>query len=137
MGPEADEYDEVALRRVYDGMAFHRVAKGFVIQTGYLPSRNQPLSEPQQRLVRNLQPEFNDVLHVKGVVSMARGENPASADTSFFIVLGPSPVLDGKYTAFGRVVAGLDVVDAIALVPVSGEAPVTRVDVRRVTIEQR
>jgi peptidyl-prolyl cis-trans isomerase B (cyclophilin B) len=122
---------------VYDGMAFHRVAKGFVIQTGYLPSRNQPLSEPQQRRVRNLQPEFNDIPHVKGVVSMARGENPASADTSFFIVLGPSPVLDGKYTAFGRVVAGLDVVDAIALVPVNGEAPVTRVDVRRVTIEQR
>ena len=122
---------------VYDGMAFHRVAKGFVIQTGYLPSRNQPLSEPQQRLVRNLQPEFNDIPHVKGVVSMARGENPASADTSFFIVLGPSPVLDGKYTAFGRVVAGLDVVDAIALVPVNGEAPVTRVDVRRVTIDAR
>jgi cyclophilin family peptidyl-prolyl cis-trans isomerase len=82
-------------------MGVHRVAKGFVIQTGYLPSRSQPLSEPQQRLVRNLQPEFNDTPHVKGTVSMARGDDPASADTSFFIVLGPSPVLDGKYTAFG------------------------------------
>jgi cyclophilin family peptidyl-prolyl cis-trans isomerase len=122
---------------IYNGMAFHRVAKGFVIQTGYLPSRSEPLSEPQQRLVRNLQPEFNDTQHVKGTVSMARGENPASADTSFFIVLGPSAVLDGKYTAFGRVVGGLPVVDAIGQVPVNGEAPQTRVDVKQVRIEKR
>ena len=122
---------------VYDGMAFHRVAKGFVIQTGYLPSRSGPLSESQQRLVRNLQPEFNDTTHQKGIVSMARGDDPASADTSFFIVLGPSPVLDGKYTAFARVVDGLPVVDAIATAPVNGETPVTRIDVRRVTVEKR
>jgi peptidyl-prolyl cis-trans isomerase B (cyclophilin B) len=122
---------------VYDGMAFHRVAKGFVIQTGYLPSRNQPLSESQERLVRSLQPEFNDTPHVKGIVSMARGDNPASADTSFFIVLGPNPVLDGKYTAFARVVDGLAVVEAIEQVPVNGETPVTRVEVRRVTVERR
>ena len=122
---------------VYDGMGFHRVAKGFVIQTGYLPSRSEPLSESQQRLVRNLQPEFNDTTHVKGTVSMARGENPASADMSFFIVLGPSPVLDGKYTAFGRVVDGLQVVEAIEQVPVNGEAPVTRIDVRRARVEKK
>jgi peptidyl-prolyl cis-trans isomerase B (cyclophilin B) len=122
---------------VYDGMAFHRVARGFVIQTGYLPSRSEPLSESQQRLVRNLQPEFNDTQHVKGIVSMARGDNPASADTSFFIVLGPSAMLDGKYTAFGRVVDGLTVVEAIEKVPVNGETPQTRVELRRVTIEKR
>ena len=122
---------------VYNGMAFHRVAKGFVIQTGYLPSRSEPLSEAQQRLVRNLQPEFNDTTHVKGTVSMARGDDPASADTSFFIVLGPSLVLDGKYTAFARVVEGLPVVEAIEQVPVSGEAPQTRVEVRRVILEKR
>jgi peptidyl-prolyl cis-trans isomerase B (cyclophilin B) len=122
---------------VYTGMGVHRVAKGFVIQTGYLPSRSEPLSESQQRLVRNLQPEFNDTPHVKGTVSMARGDNPASADTSFFIVLGPSPVLDGKYTAFGRVVEGLPVVEAIELVPVNGEAPVTRIEIKSVRIEKR
>ncbi len=122
---------------VYNGMGFHRVAKGFVIQTGYLPSRSEPLSESQQRLVRNLQPEFNDTRHVKGTISMARGENPASADMSFFIVLAPSPVLDGKYSAFGRVVDGLQVVEAIEQVPVNGEAPVTRIDVRRVTVEKK
>jgi peptidyl-prolyl cis-trans isomerase B (cyclophilin B) len=122
---------------VYNGMGVHRVAKGFVIQSGYLPSRSEPLSESQQRLVRNLQPEFNDTPHVKGTVSMARGDNPASADTSFFIVLGPSPVLDGKYTAFGRVVDGLSVVEAIEQVPVNGEAPVTRVEVKSVRLEKR
>jgi peptidyl-prolyl cis-trans isomerase B (cyclophilin B) len=122
---------------VYDGMGVHRVAKGFVIQTGYLPSRKEPLSESQQRLVRNLQPEFNDTLHVKGTLSMARGDDPASADMSFFIVLGPSPVLDGKYTAFGRVVEGIQVVEAIEQVSVNGEAPVTRVDLRRVTIQKK
>jgi peptidyl-prolyl cis-trans isomerase B (cyclophilin B) len=122
---------------VYDGMAFHRVAKGFVIQTGYLPSRREPLSESQQKLVRTLQPEFNDTIHVKGTISMARGDNPASADTSFFIVLAPSPILDGKYTAFGRVVDGLAVVDAIEQVPVNGEAPQTRVDVKQIRVEKR
>lgn len=122
---------------VYNGMGVHRVAKGFVIQSGYLPSRSEPLSELQQRLVRNLQPEFNDTTHVKGTLSMARGDNPASADTSFFIVLAPSPVLDGKYTAFGRVVDGLPVVEAIEQVPVNGEAPVTRIEIKGVRVEKR
>jgi peptidyl-prolyl cis-trans isomerase B (cyclophilin B) len=122
---------------VYNGMGVHRVAKGFVIQSGYLPSRSEPLSESQQRLVRNLQPEFNDTTHVKGTLSMARGDNPASADTSFFIVLAPSPVLDGKYTAFGRVVDGLPVVEAIEQVPVNGEAPVTRIEIKSVRVETR
>jgi cyclophilin family peptidyl-prolyl cis-trans isomerase len=122
---------------VYTGMSFHRVAKGFVVQTGYLPTRSEPLSESQQRLVRTLQPEFNDTPHVKGIVSMAHGDDPASADMSFFIVAGSSPVLDGKYTAFGRVVDGLQVVEAIEQVPVNGEAPVTRVEVKQVRVEKR
>ena len=122
---------------VYNGMGVHRVAKGFVIQSGYLPSRSEPLSESQQRLVRNLKPEFNDTPHVKGTVSMARGDDPASADMSFFIVLGPSPVLDGKYTAFGRVVDGLPVVEAIEQVPVNGEVPVTRIEITSARVEKR
>jgi cyclophilin family peptidyl-prolyl cis-trans isomerase len=64
---------------VYNGMAFHRVAPGFVIQTGALSSRVAPLSARQQGLVRNLPPEFNDTKHVKGTVSMARGDAPDSA----------------------------------------------------------
>jgi cyclophilin family peptidyl-prolyl cis-trans isomerase len=87
--------------------------------------------------VRNLKPEFNDTPHVKGTVSMARGDDPASADMSFFIVLGPSPVLDGKYTAFGRVIDGLPVVEAIEQVPVNGEAPVTRIEIKSARVEKR
>ena len=67
--------------------------------------------------MHNLQPEFNDTKHVKGIVSMARGDDPASATTSFFIVTGDAPSLDGKYTAFGRVVDGLAAVEAIEQAP--------------------
>jgi cyclophilin family peptidyl-prolyl cis-trans isomerase len=118
---------------VYDGTSFHRVVRGFVIQTGALTSRG-PLSGKQQKFVRSLQPEFNDTKHVKGVLSMARGDDPASAMTSFFIVTGDATSLDGKYTAFGRVVDGMSVVDAIEQSPVNGEAPVTRVDLKSVRI---
>ncbi len=109
----ARNFLRLAALGVYDGVAFHRVAPGFVIQTGHLPSRAEPLTERQQQYVRNLPPEFNDTKHVKGVVSMARGDDPASASTSFFIVTGTPPGLDGVYTAFVKVVSGMDVVDAI------------------------
>lgn len=122
---------------VYDGTAFHRVAKGFVIQGGYLPSRKEPLDDRQQSFVTPLQPEFNPTSHDLGILSMARGEDPASATTSFFIVTAPSPGIDGKYTVFGKVVQGLDVVQKIEAVPVQGETPVTRVDVTRVRVEKR
>ena len=118
---------------VLDGTSFHRVVRGFVVQAGYLVTRG-PLTERQQKLVRPLQPEFNDTRHVKGIVSMARGDDPASATTSFFIVTGEAPSLDGKYTVFGRVVDGMPVVEAIEQSPVNGEAPVTRVDIKGVRI---
>lgn len=120
---------------VYDGMAFHRVARGFVIQTGHVPTRREPLDERQQKLVRNLQPEFNDTRHVKGIVSMARGDDPASASTSFFIVTATGTALDGKYTAFGRVVQGIETVEAIEKMPVDGETPKERVELARVRVE--
>ncbi len=119
---------------VYDGMAFHRVVKGFAVQTGSLDSRG-PLTEKQQKFVRMLQPEFNETKHVKGIVSMARGDDPASASTSFFIVTADVPSLDGKYTAFGRVVEGMDVLEAIEASPVSGETPVTRIELEAVRVK--
>jgi peptidyl-prolyl cis-trans isomerase B (cyclophilin B) len=122
---------------VYDGMAFHRVVAGFVAQTGALTSRGAPLTAKQQRAVRTLAPEFNDVKHVRGIVSMARGADPASANTSFFICLGPAPSLDGKYSVFGQVVSGLDVLEAIERAPVDGETPRTRIDLVTVRLEQR
>ncbi len=119
---------------VYDGTAFHRVLRGFAEQTGALTSRSAPLTEKQQTFVHTLQPEFNDIKHVKGIVSMARGDDPASATTSFFIVTGAAPSLDGKYTVFGRVVEGMDVVEKIDAAPVNGESPVTRIDLIKVSI---
>jgi peptidyl-prolyl cis-trans isomerase B (cyclophilin B) len=120
----------------YDGSAFHRVVKGFVIQGGFLPTRSEPLDITQDRYVRKMAPEFNDTLHDKGIVSLAHGDDPASGDTSFFIVLGRTPVLDGKYTAFGKVVEGIDVVEKIEQVPVNGETPVTRVELKKVTVSR-
>jgi peptidyl-prolyl cis-trans isomerase B (cyclophilin B) len=118
---------------VFDGTAFHRVVRGFVVQTGWLTTRG-PLTETQQKLVRPLQPEFNDIPHVKGILSMARGDDPASATTSFFIVTGNAATLDGKYTVFGRVVDGMSVVDAIEQAPLAGEGPVTRIELKSVRI---
>jgi peptidyl-prolyl cis-trans isomerase B (cyclophilin B) len=74
---------------------------------------------------------------VRGTISMARGDDPASADTSFFIVLGPSGGLDGKYTAFGRVTSGMPAIEAIENLPVNGEAPVVRVEIRSARVEKR
>lgn len=121
---------------VYDGMAFHRVARGFVIQTGFVPSRDTPLTEEQRSLITALEPEFSDTPHVKGTVSMARGDAPASADTSFFIVTARAGALDGAYTVFGRVVDGIDTVDRIEAAPVDGETPLQRIDLTRVRLEQ-
>lgn len=118
---------------VYDGTAFHRVVKGFAIQTGALTSRGQ-LTEKQQKLVHAMQPEFNDTKHVKGIVSMARGDDPASATTSFFIVTGDASSLDGKYTAFGRVKDGMNVVEAIEAAAVNGETPLERIELRTVKL---
>ncbi len=121
---------------VFDGTAFHRVVRGFVIQTGLVSTRSAPLASRQKRAVTTLRAEFNDVPHVKGTVSMAHGDDPDSASTSFFICTAPTPSLDGKYTAFGRVVDGLSVVEAIEGVVVNGEAPVTRVEIVRVRVER-
>jgi cyclophilin family peptidyl-prolyl cis-trans isomerase len=130
------QFLRLAAAHVFDGTAFHRVAPGFVIQTGALSSRGTPLTEKQQRLVHNLQPEFNDTKHVKGIVSMARGDDPASATTSFFICVGTSPPLDGHYTAFGRVVEGMAAVEAIEATPRTGETPNQRIELKTVRVER-
>ena len=119
---------------VYDGMSFHRVVKGFVIQSGHLPTRTAPLGETQQKYVRQMKAEFNDQPHVKGTLSMARLAEPDSASASFFIVTARAEALDGKYSAFGQVEGGLDVVEKIEAVAVNGETPIDRVELRRVTV---
>jgi peptidyl-prolyl cis-trans isomerase B (cyclophilin B) len=121
---------------LYDGMSFHRVVKGFVIQSGHLPTRG-PLGETQQKYVRNMKAEFNDQVHDKGTLSMARLADPDSASTSFFIVTARAEALDGKYSAFGKVESGLDVVEKIEAVAVNGEEPQQRVELRRVTVVRK
>ena len=121
---------------VYDGTAFHRVVPGFAVQAGDLSSRDGALTQKQRRYVGTVPGEFNQTPHVKGTLSMARGADPDSASTSFFIVTAPAPSLDGTYTAFGRVVQGIDVVERIEQSPVDGETPQTRVAITRVTLRQ-
>ena len=124
----------MAASGVYDGTALHRIASGFVIQGGFLATRREPLDEKQLGYVRELEPEFNPTPHDRGILSMAHGDDPASATSSFFIVLAPAPGLDNQYTVFGRVVEGLEVIEAIEAVPVNGEEPVTRIEVTTVRV---
>jgi cyclophilin family peptidyl-prolyl cis-trans isomerase len=119
---------------VFDGIGVHRVVPGFVVQTGALAFRDKPLTPAQNALVKNLPPEFSDVNHVPGIVSMARGDAPDSATTSFFICIGDCRALDRQYTAFAKISRGADVLSAIAAVPLDGETPKEPITVTRVRI---
>lgn len=98
----------------YDGIIFHRVIEGFMAQTGDPTGTGQGGSK-----LPDLQAEFNDAPHMRGTVSMARTNDPNSANSQFFIVFYPRFALDHKYTNFGRVISGMDAVDTI----VRGEPP--------------
>jgi peptidylprolyl isomerase len=92
----------------YDGVPFHRVIPGFMAQTGDPTGTGTGGSE-----LPDLAAEFNETPHVRGTVSMARTMDPNSANSQFFIVYDAAPHLDGQYTAFGRVVDGMEHVDAL------------------------
>ncbi len=121
---------------LYDETVWHRVVAGFVVQGGDLNTRTIPLTPEQvAKYVLNLQPEITDLKHEKGSVSMARGEALDSASTSFFICLAPQASLDGKYTIFGKVVAGMDVVDKMgAAATFDNENPKERIDLIRAEV---
>jgi peptidylprolyl isomerase len=104
---------ELARQGFYDGIVFHRVIEGFMAQTG------DPTGTGTGGSGKNLKAEFNDLRHIRGTVSMARAANINSADSQFFICFKPAPFLDGQYTAFGQVIAGMEFVDAIT----RGEPP--------------
>jgi cyclophilin family peptidyl-prolyl cis-trans isomerase len=91
----------------YNGIIFHRVVPGFVVQAG------DPTGLGSGGSGVKLNAEFNSHKHVSGIVSMARTNDPNSADSQFFIMLGPSPHLDGKYTVIGKVIEGLENVQKI------------------------
>jgi peptidyl-prolyl cis-trans isomerase B (cyclophilin B) len=120
----------------YNGTAFHRMVKDFVVQGGMGNTRPNGATHPADRWVRTLKGEFReDVKHVRGIVSMARADDPDSASTSFFLMLGPAPHLDGKYSAFGRIVQGMEVLDAFEKEEVDGESPKRRLEIIEASID--
>ena len=107
----------------FDTTTFSRVVRGFVIQGGSLSTNEKWNFDLAARAARRLPDEPNDLKHVRGVVSMARGEEPNSASTHFFILIGDAPHLDNKFAGFGRVISGMETADAINRAPVEGEKP--------------
>ncbi|MCK5944304.1 MAG: peptidylprolyl isomerase [Planctomycetes bacterium] len=113
---------KLALEGFYDGTKFHRVIRNFMIQGGCPNTKDD-----SKRAMwgsggpgYTIDAEFNDLRHLKGTLSMARTSDPNSAGSGFFIVHKDSPHLDNQYSAFGNLVEGIDVLDAIANVPVGG-----------------
>ncbi len=134
-----ENFKKLARSGFYDGTAFHRVIPGFMIQGGDPNSKDDDRSNdgfggPGYKI----KAEFNDVSHRRGVVSMARGSDPDSAGSQFFIVVADSTFLDGQYTAFGRVVEGMEVADKIVNLPRdSNDNPLQKAEMKRVTIQAR
>ena len=111
-------FKDLAKKGFYDGTIFHRVIPGFMIQGG------DPNTKSDDRATYgmggpgySIKAEFNDTPHKRGVLSMARSQNPNSAGSQFFIVVKKSSFLDGKYTAFGKVLSGMAVADQIVNAP--------------------
>ena len=98
---------ELARQGFYDGIVFHRVIDGFMAQTG------DPTGTGMGGSGQKLQAEFNDEPHVRGTVSMARAQNPNSADSQFFICFADAGYLDRQYTVWGKVISGMEFVDKI------------------------
>lgn len=99
---------ELAREKFYDGLKFHRVIDGFMVQTGDPRGDGSGGSDKP-----DLRAEFSSEPHVRGIASMARAQNPHSANSQFFIVLADSTFLDRQYTVWGRVVSGMEFVDRI------------------------
>ncbi len=138
-------FKKLASEKFYDGTAFHRIIDGFMVQGG------DPLTKDITAKDRwgtggpgyKIDAEFNDRKHVRGVISMARSQDPNSAGSQFFICLADANFLDGKYTGFGQLVAGDDVLEKLGKTKVEaaggGEpsSPVERVNVKSIRIENR
>ncbi|MDR1145244.1 MAG: peptidylprolyl isomerase [Verrucomicrobiales bacterium] len=137
-----ENFKQLAKSGFYNGTAFHRIIKGFMIQGG------DPLTKDTAQQHRwgtgdpgyKIKAEFNERPHLRGVISMARSQHPDSAGSQFFICLAPCPSLDRQYTGFGQLVKGDEVLEKIGNTPVTsrggGEAsaPTKRVEIKSVDI---
>lgn len=132
-----ENFKKLASSGFYDGTAFHRVIKGFMIQGG------DPLTKDESKQSRwgtgdpgyKVPAEFNKKSHERGVLSMARSQDPNSAGSQFFICHGTPKFLDGQYTAFGKLIKGDDVLEKIATTPTtSPDRPIKRINVESIKI---
>ena len=137
-----ENFKKLAKSGFYDGTAFHRVIKGFMIQGGD-PNSKDPAKENRYGEGGpgyKIKAEFNDHPHERGVISMAREPDPDSAGSQFFICLGPVPRLDHQYTTFGKLIKGDDVLGKIGDTSVTRNSmgenskPTTRVVIEKIDI---
>ena len=130
-----ENFEKLVSEGFYDGLTFHRIIKGFMLQGG------DPLGNGTGDSKVKIPGEFksngwdNPISHKRGVISMARAQNPNSASCQFFIVHEDSEFLDGDYAAFGHVTEGMDVVDAIASVDTyPNDMPCKKVVIKKISI---
>ncbi len=137
-----DNFKKLARAGFYNGTAFHRIVKGFMIQGGD-PLTKDPANESRFGTGDpgyKIKAEFNDHSHDRGVISMARSQDPDSASSQFFICLAPVRRLDHQYTTFGKLIKGDDVLEKIGNTPVTvgggGEMskPLKRVEIKKIDI---
>jgi peptidyl-prolyl cis-trans isomerase B (cyclophilin B) len=135
-----ENFKKLAQKGFYDGTAFHRVIKGFMIQGGDPNTKDDSkqklwgMGDPGYKI----KAEFNKNSHVRGVLSMARSNHPDSAGSQFFICHGDPKFLDGQYTTFGQLIKGDDVLEKIATAPTHpGDRPVKRMGVTSIKIVPR
>ena len=141
LAPEAapktvENFIKLVSEGFYDGLTFHRVIPGFMIQGG------DPLGNGMGGAEKQIYGEFranghdNPIKHERGVISMARAFNPNSASSQFFIMHANAPHLDGQYAAFGKVISGMDAVDEIASIPTDySDRPKIAIRMKRVYIK--
>ena len=131
-------FKDLANSDFYNGTTFHRVIPGFMVQGGDPNTKSDDRSSHGMGGPgHTIKAEFNDDPHLRGIVSMARSQDPDSAGSQFFVVVKDSDFLDGQYTAFGRVISGMDVADKIVDSPRDDrDNPIDRIEMK-VTIESR
>ncbi len=128
-------FKKLANSGFYDWVLFHRVISGFMIQTGDINSKNdKPGDDGMGDPGYSVNAEFSGKPHVKGTVSMGRRQHPNSAGSQFFICHETYPSLDGKYSVFGNVVYGIEVIDLIASSKTSADRPLENIYIRKARV---